>query len=224
MSLKRALSTQERVDLAVAAGHTKLVMEHIRIHNAQGEGTGQLTVHLGPHNSTHYIYLPDYAFAAIDCYLTSLGIPLDGEVPESIPALKTSILTMENLRYANHCHEQAAYFQQNQGKTLSGILFERTEFAAIHLAFSMIEEIINTHPFEIHRCKLNYDDVDDVWMLLLPSGRVICRGESEYKVPGCITCVYFQTKSNDPRSTDDILNLELNELADTLHDKGLGLK
>jgi hypothetical protein len=197
-------------------------MEHIRMHNAQGEGTGQLSVHTSPGNTSHYIYLPDYAFAAVDCYLTSLGIPLEGEGERFTPPEPT-VLTMKHLNYANHCHEQAAYYKANEGMTLSDILHERAEFAAMHVAFSMIEEIVKLHPIEIHGCTLDHDVEDDIWLLRLSSGMVICRGESEYKVKGSISCTYFQMKSDVNKSTDDILNLELNELADTLHDKGLGL-
>jgi len=212
MSLKRTLTTQERVDLAVEAGLQMEIQEHIRMHNAKGEGAGILTVNIAPGQSVNYTYLPDYAFAAIDCYLTSLGIPLYGE------PTKASMLSMAHLQYANHCHEQAAYFESQSGKTCSGRLKEDAEYAAAHTAFSMIEEIVQKHPIEIHGATILVDDVNKILTLKLASGRMVCQakgfaGYGYYKPDGYTSHM----------SVDDILNHEINELANVLHDKGLGL-
>lgn len=228
--MSRYLTTQERVTLAVQAGHCAEVMEHCRIHN-NGDGTELETLTLTDEQGVHHAYtrLPSYGVAAVDCYLNMFDIPRTNEVDVNkvvtpkVTAPKASMLSMEHLHYANHCHEQAAYFQQHQGKTLSGTLFERNEFAAIHVAFSMIEEIVIKHPHEIHLATVIHDDVDNVTMLKLSNGRVICRGEAEEARPGVDAYGYFAYEPRDKRSVDDILNLELNELADILHDKGLGL-
>jgi hypothetical protein len=216
MSLKRTLTTQERVDIAVEAGLQMEIQEHIRMHNAKGEGAGVLSVKIAPNQSANYTYLPDYAFAAIDCYLTSLGVAQYVEDVEP----KASMLSMDNLQYANHCHEQAAYFESQAGKTYSGLLRQNAEYAAACTAFAMIEESIKTHPFEIHGNKLLGDFITkEVHVLKLANGRKVCRSVGEdgtflfYKHDDCETHL----------SVDEILNHELNELANTLHDKGLGL-
>lgn len=235
MSLKRELTTQERVDLAVKAGHWAAVTDFIRMHDGQSAtgaetGNGVITVN-EPSDVKTYSALPGYAFAAIDCYLTSLGIDRYG--PQAVPrfpgkiesAPGHNVLTMKHLDYANHCHEQAAYFKDHQGLVYSGVLAERLEFASSYLAFLMIQDIISIHPFELHRNKIEYDDEHEVHTLTLANGRMICRAEPEDRLPGHSDFLfYLHGASRGHGEVDDILNAEINELAETLQSKGFGLQ
>jgi hypothetical protein len=224
MSLKRTLTTQERVDLAVKAGYWADITEFVRMHDGQGATgaeTGNGVISIAEPSGTPKVYsaLPGYAFPAIDCYLNTFGIPLDVEVETpAVSAPKASMLSMAHLQYANHCHEQAAYFESQSGKTCSGRLKEDAEYAAAHTAFSMIEEIVQKHPIEIHGATILVDDVNAIRTLKLASGRMVCQakgfaGYGYYKPDGYTSHM----------SVDDILNHEINELANVLHDKGLGL-
>lgn len=225
MSLKRELTTQERVDLAVKAGHWAAVTDFVRMHDGQGAtgaetGNGVITVAEPSGTPKVYSALPGYAFAAIDCYLTSLGVvqyTTREKANDIVP--KPSMLTMTHFNYANHCHEQAAYFESMTGMTYSGRLKEDAEYAAAHTAFSMIEEIILKHPIEIHGATILFDDIEDVYTLKLASSRMVCRAKGfathNYYKPDCFV---------SHMSVDDILNHEMNELAETLQNKGLGLR
>lgn len=229
MSLKRHLTTQERVDLAVLTGHWEAVTEYIRMHDGQGgvgaeTGNGVLTVN-EPQGVKTYSALPGYAFAAVDCYLTSLGVveyTTREKAPDVVP--KQSMLTMEHLNYANHCHEQAAYFESQSGKTYSGHLKERAEFASSHIAFSIIEESIKTHPFDVHGNKLFTDATHETHTLKLANGRMVCRGVGESAPHGDGYVYYKHDSCKSHLSVEDILNHEMNELAETLQNKGLGLQ
>lgn len=224
MSLERVLSTQERVDLAVTVGHKDAVLEYIRMHDRKGEGSGQLSVHTSPGNTIHFVHLPDYAFAAVDCYLTSLGVVLYVTVKDvGRVAPKPTFLTTEHLKYANHCHEQAAYFGDMEGMTYSGRLKQDAEFAAAHTAFSMIEDSIKAHPFDVHGNEILIDLQTGVHTLRLANGRMVCRepGSGE---KGADAYSYYKHETCDSHlSVDDILNHELNELVDTLYNKGYSL-
>lgn len=226
MSTKRALSTQERVNLAVKAGHWAAVTDYVRMHDGQGgigAETGNGVISVAEPSGTPKVYssLPGYAFAAVDCYLTSLGIPLDGEVETPAVSVHTaSVLAMDQLHYANHCYEQAAYFESQKGKTYSGRLHQDAEYAANHVAFSMIAASVETHPFDIHGNTLLVDTEHQTTTLKLANGLMVCRGKSG---GGDVFIYYKHDGCRSHRSVDDILNHELNELANTLHDKGLGL-
>lgn len=231
MSLKRELSTQERVDLAVKAGHWAAVTDFVRMHDGQGATgaeTGNGVISVAEPSGTPKVYsaLPGYAFAAIDCYLTSLGVvqyTTRERANDIVP--KASMLTMTHFNYANHCHEQAAYFESMTGLTYSGRLKEDSEFASAHIAFSIIEESIKTHPFDVHGNKLFVDATHETHTLKLANGRMICRGVGETERPGHYAYIYY--KHDDCKthlSAEDILNHEMNELAETLQNKGLGLQ
>jgi hypothetical protein len=231
MSLKRELSTQERVDLAVKAGHWAAVTDFVRMHDGQGltgAETGNGVISVAEPSGTPKVYssLPGYAFAAIDCYLTSLGVvqyTTRERAKDIVP--KPSMLTMAYFNYANHCHEQAAYFESQVGLTYSGRLKQDSEFAASHIAFSIIEESIKTHPFDVHGNKLFADATHETHVIQLANGRKVCRGTGEADRNGQRGYVFY--KHDDCKthlSVEDILNHEMNELAETLREKGLGLQ
>ena len=75
--MERYLTTQERVDLAVEAGHVEKVSEYIRMHN-NGDATEFETLYVLDNGGGKIVYdrLPSYGVAAVDSYLNIFDIPL----------------------------------------------------------------------------------------------------------------------------------------------------
>lgn len=71
------LTTNERIALAVQAGHKDAVMEYLTIHN-NGDDADLQVLNMTVDDGVVLTWdkLPSYGVAAVDCYLTHLGIPL----------------------------------------------------------------------------------------------------------------------------------------------------
>lgn len=184
--MSRHLTTQQRVDLAVKAGHYALVKDYIQMHN-NGEGSEDqsLTV-VGPLGVKDVFFnLPSYAFAAVDCYLTAYDIPLYAECEEEPTPTPTEQVGRGLARYALKAAEDAKRYRANTERPIE--IKDRIayilEYEAIDTAFAVLSEVVKRNTQDKHGMQLVSDAEHNTETLILDSGSRIershdCEAES----------------------------------------------
>lgn len=149
--MSRYLTTQERVDLAVKAGHHEAVMEYIRMHN-NGEGvkseleTLKVTDPRGDEH--HYTLLPPYAVAAVDSYLNTFNIPLVTTAAHEIGDRKRHPTMAQLAKYAKTAAEDAVVYRgrvrnMHRPQELIERLASALEYEAIDTNFQILVACAN---------------------------------------------------------------------------------
>lgn len=179
--MSRYLTTQERVDLAVKAGHRALVEDYIRMHN-NGDGVkselGTLKVTDPRGDEHHYTLLPPYAIAAVDSYLNIYDIPMVTDEPHALGADKRRPSMAELAKYAKTAAEDAAVYRSRK-RTLyrPDELIERIssalEYEAIDTNFQILVACANARALIDCGITLTTDEATGTQTLKLSNGAEI---------------------------------------------------
>jgi len=178
--MSRYLTTQERVNLAVEAGHHEAVMEHIRMHN-NGDGVKseleKLKVVTPQGEEHHYTLLPPYAIAAVDSYLNTFNIPMV-TTDDHVDGLQKRHPSMSEMaKYAKTAAEDAAVYRTRQRMYRPPELIERLtsalEYEAIDTNFQIL--VACAHARSLLNCglSLSVDADTGTNTLKLSNGAVI---------------------------------------------------
>ena len=113
------------------------------------------------------------------------------------------------LNYAMHAHAQSKVFDRYMGFTLAHEISQKLEFAAMDTAFQLLESVASRHFIELHGITVTRDEEDELDIMTLSSGHVVCRGFDHEQPPGKLCRTYHQQTASTVKSTVDILIEEL---------------
>lgn len=217
--MQRYLTTQERVDLAVKAGHYAFVKDYIQMHN-NGDGTELKTLRvLDPLGAERrYTLIPPYAIAAVDCYLTSYGIPLtveDGKVEEATISTSSHNLA----KYALKAADDAIRYRKVTDRPSP--LVERVayalEYEATDTAFSVLEKIIELNPVQMHGMTLEKDEEHQTETIVFDDGTRIERSyDCEDESPHNRMYSLIQLEDQVRPDSDKLIDTLMTQLDDLL--------
>lgn len=167
--MERYLTTNERVQRAVDAGHGEKVIEHIRMHN-NGDGLELETLSLTDDKGHHHTWtkLPSYGVAAVDCYLNLFDIPTRVTEQEG-----WKFPTFDELAaYAAQAAKDAAVYrtQKHRPQELIDRVFSGLVFEAIDTNYGLLVAIYNAKSPEHSGLQLLRDEEHDSETLILSSG------------------------------------------------------
>lgn len=178
--MSRYLTTQERVNLAVEAGHYKLVKDYISQHN-NGDGVKSELESLKvvtPSGEEHnYTLLPPYGIAAIDSYLNIYNIPLV-TTDDHVQGLAKRHPSMSQMaKYAKQAAEDAAVYRGARRMYRPEGLVERVasalEYEAIDTNFQILVACATARALIDCGLKLVEDADTGAKTLTLSNGAVI---------------------------------------------------
>lgn len=178
--MSRYLTTQERVDLAVKAGHRALVEDYIRMHN-NGDGVKseleKLSIADRSGELVTYDQLPPHGIAAVDSYLNIYGIPMVTDEPHASEERRHP--TMAQLaRYAKTAAEDAVVYRgykrnMHRPEELIERLASALEYEAIDTNFQILVACANARALIDCGITLTTDEATGTQTLKLSNGAEI---------------------------------------------------